>query len=64
MKPSDEILKDAQALFSEKYGYEVSLDEAEEMLDNLTQFFKLLMEIDQKQKSDQGEDVKSPDCGA
>ena len=51
MRFSDDLLKRTQATFLKDYGVELTLDETNEALKNLTKYIKTLMEIDRKQKS-------------
>ncbi len=58
MKFTEDLLRETQKTIKKDYGVEVTLDEADEILDNLTKYFKELMEIDHRQKSDRGNDVQ------
>lgn len=48
---SNKLIEDAQRVFGERYGREVTAEEARQMLENLTGFFTTLHRMDQTQKA-------------
>jgi hypothetical protein len=48
--PSDKLIKEMQNLYKKKGGKNMSRDEAIEACNNLTNFFELLIEIDNREK--------------
>ena len=52
---SEDLIKQSQELWSERYGREISRREAEEILTNLTGFFRILLEWEAKEMREQVE---------
>jgi len=51
---SQERFEECRRIWSKHYGYELSDDEVEEIIQNLTNFCEVLLEIDREQS--QGQD--------
>lgn len=54
---SNELIEDAQRIFGERAGREVTAEEARQMLENLTGFFETLIDWDRAQKKKDAEEA-------
>ena len=52
----EDFLKQSQQFWSEQYGREISIEETEEIIRNITGFFELLMKWDNEDKQKQTKD--------
>lgn len=55
--PSDDLVRHIQKLEKEKTNKDLSREEAEEGVDNLVQFFDLLLKIDRRNKEKTGSNL-------
>lgn len=58
MRFPDDLLKRTQATFLKDYGVELSLDETNEALRNLTKYIKVLMKMERKRAERDGNEVE------
>jgi len=56
MEPSSGGLKNFRQIYKEEYGKDLTYEEAKEAGSNLVKFFKLLIEIDQRNKQEKKKD--------
>lgn len=56
MESSSDGLKEFRRIYKEEYGKDLTYEEAKEAGANLVNFFKLLIEIDQRNKQDKKKD--------